>query len=85
MEIQIEHLMALAAEAFGGDYIYRARRKAELRERLVAVRAAFERTRADALEEAAKIAERHYIPGHSVAGPHFAARCASAIRALSEG
>jgi hypothetical protein len=34
-----------------------------------------------ALELAAQIAERHYIPGHTVAGPHFAARCAAAIRA----
>jgi hypothetical protein len=31
-------------------------------------------------ERCAQIAERHYIPGHSVAGPDFAKMCAAAIR-----
>ena len=37
-----------------------------------------------AMEKAAKIAERHYIYGHSVAGPEFAARGAAAIRAAAQ-
>jgi hypothetical protein len=32
-------------------------------------------------EACARIAEEHYIPGHTVAGPAFAAACAKAIRA----
>lgn len=36
-------------------------------------------------ERCAKLAEQHFIPGHSVAGPHFAAQLAAAIRALKEG
>ena len=35
-----------------------------------------------ALEEAAKSAARHFIPGHSVAGPAFAQDGAEKIRAL---
>lgn len=42
------------------------------------------KARSDALEEAAKIAERHFIPFHSVAGPAFSAACANTIRALKE-
>jgi hypothetical protein len=42
------------------------------------------RVRAEERERCAKIAERHYIAGHSVAGPAFAAICAAAIRALKE-
>lgn len=38
----------------------------------------------EAIEEAAKIAEGHFIFGHSVAGPGFAAKCAAAIRKLIE-
>lgn len=38
--------------------------------------------RAEALEEAAKEAAKHFIYGHSVAGPHFAAEIAKAIRAI---
>ena len=38
--------------------------------------------RAEALEEAAKEAAKHFIYGHSVAGPHFVAEIAKAIRAI---
>jgi Lar family restriction alleviation protein len=34
------------------------------------------------IERAAKVAEAHFIPGHSVAGPHFAKACADEIRKL---
>jgi hypothetical protein len=42
--------------------------------------AAWQAATAAERERAAQIAERHYIPGHSVAGPGFAADCAAAIR-----
>ena len=35
-----------------------------------------------ALEEAAELADVHFIYGHSVAGPHFAAALAEKIRSL---
>jgi hypothetical protein len=37
------------------------------------------------LERAAKVAEQHFIYGHAVAGPGFAAKCAAKIRALGDG
>ena len=40
---------------------------------------------AEALEDAAKIAEGHFIPGHSIAGPAFAMVCAAKNRAQAEG
>jgi len=36
----------------------------------------------EAYERAAMIAEQHFIYGHAVAGPSFAAKCAKKIRAL---
>lgn len=39
--------------------------------------------RRKALEEAAREAASHYIPGHSIAGPHFTNAIADAIRALA--
>ena len=36
----------------------------------------------DAYEQAALVAQKHFIPFHSVAGPDFAAACADQIRAL---
>jgi hypothetical protein len=51
--------------------------ESQMREYAVAARLA-------ALEEAAQVAEQCFIPGHSVAGPHFAANTAAAIRALKE-
>lgn len=38
--------------------------------------------RREALTEAASVAARHYIVGHTVAGPEFAETIARAIRAL---
>ena len=40
------------------------------------------RVRDEALEEAAIVASKHFVPGHTVAGPYFAERCADLIRAL---
>lgn len=45
---------------------------------------ALAKAREGALEEAAKIAELHFIPNHSVAGVGFADICARKIRALKE-
>ena len=47
-----------------------------------AVDRALAECRDKALEEAAEIAGNHFIYGHSVAGPAFAARCAENIRSL---
>ena len=35
-------------------------------------------------EACAKLAERHFIPGHSIAGEHFAANLAEEIRARTK-
>ena len=34
-------------------------------------------------QQDAEIARNHFIPGHTIAGPHFAAKCAEAI--LNQG
>lgn len=39
----------------------------------------------ETLERAAKVARENFIPGHSVAGPYFAAICAERIRNLPLG
>ena len=41
-----------------------------------------QKERDEAYERAAMIAEQHFIYGHAVAGPSFAAKCAKKIRAL---
>ena len=55
-----------------------ARSFGSLREMLVEL----QKERDEAYERAAMIAEQHFIYGHAVAGPSFAAKCAKKIRAL---
>ena len=59
------------------------RKKAqELYKENESIKAQLAECRDKALEEAAEIAGTHFIYGHSVAGPAFAARCAENIRSL---